>query len=116
MSTQIFDLKLALERAANKPDLVRELMLMLVDDLSQQKQLLAQAWQSGDHLALRNVVHKIHGGTRYCGVPGLQSSSEQLEIALDNHSTSLEPLYQELMGQIDSLLQADVEQLLRTET
>jgi two-component system sensor histidine kinase BarA len=113
MTSEIFDMQLALKRAANKAELVRELMTLLLEDLPQQKSILEQRWQQADPLVLREIVHKIHGGTRYCGVPGLQNASEQLEIAIDAGQNDLQALYDALLLQIDRLMESDLEQLLQ---
>lgn len=112
MNESVFDKQLALQRANGKPDLVLELMHMLQQDLASQRTELEQYWQSADHEALQKLVHKIHGGTRYCGTPQLQQSSEALEMGLLNKQDSLETEYIALLSAIDAVLQLGVEQLL----
>ncbi len=107
----MFDQELAIKRAGDKPELAHELMVMLQRELPSQRRLLTEAWQRRDRGQVEKVVHKINGGTRYCGVPALQHYADQLESALIADSGDMESLYEELLRQIDALIATDIDTL-----
>ena len=43
---------------------------------------IRQAQQSNDHNALIERVHRLHGATRYCGVPQLRAACQRSETLL----------------------------------
>lgn len=54
--------------------------------------------------ALKNVLHRLHGGCCYCGVPELKASTQHFEMTL-KETDSLDPLaYRRLLIAIDDLL------------
>jgi two-component system sensor histidine kinase BarA len=82
---------------------------LLRDSLQQDAAHIDRLSQSGDWQALREVVHKLHGGTRYCGVPQLENSAGQLEAALRQEAPAdrIAPLVQQLLVHIDQVQQAE---------
>ena len=78
----IFDASLALFHANQKPELANELFTMLLSSLPQETKLIMDAWEMENYETLLELVHKLHGACRYCGVPRLLKSLEELETAL----------------------------------
>lgn len=55
--------------------------------------------------ALKTHVHKLHGGSKYCGVPALRHAAASLEQIIDRQQTQqLEQGMQQLEKQIHALL------------
>ncbi|MCK8174855.1 two-component sensor histidine kinase BarA, partial [Erwinia amylovora] len=63
------DWAMALSQAANKPDLARDLLQMLVDFLPEVQKLVELYSAENTTSALRNIIHKLHGSASYSGVP-----------------------------------------------
>ncbi|GAJ89469.1 two-component histidine kinase BarA, partial [Erwinia amylovora NBRC 12687 = CFBP 1232] len=55
------DWAMALSQAANKPDLARDLLQMLVDFLPEVQKLVELYSAENNTSALRNIIHKLHG-------------------------------------------------------
>jgi two-component system sensor histidine kinase BarA len=104
--------------AAGKTDLAEELFSMLLEALPDDLNNIRLFWRSGDLDALLECVHKLHGATRYCGVPELRMAAEQLEIGLKRSSPGLENLMDRLIAAIERLEiwsdQTDWQRLFRT--
>lgn len=76
------DMELGLRLAAGKPDLARDMLTMLLASLDESEAAIDDAHRQADTTALRDAVHKLHGATRYCGVPDLAQVTEALETQL----------------------------------
>jgi two-component system sensor histidine kinase BarA len=79
---RVLDPQLALRRSGRRAELARDMHGMLLDSLERDIPTITQLWQSGDSEALLEVVHKLHGATRYCGTPRLEHAAGSLEEAL----------------------------------
>ncbi|MGB9098915.1 two-component sensor histidine kinase BarA [Erwinia sp.] len=99
------DWQLALRQAANKPDLARDLLQMLVDFLPEVKGLVERYMESADTLALRDIIHKLHGSASYSGVPRLKQLCLQLEQGLRAHNSidAVEPELFELLDEMENV-------------
>ncbi|MAA59411.1 MAG: hybrid sensor histidine kinase/response regulator [Pseudomonadales bacterium] len=73
------DMKLGLKLANNKEDLAEEMLEMLFNALQKDKDTIRVLLEDEDYETLQEVVHKLHGATRYTGVPFLQEASQVLE-------------------------------------
>lgn len=99
-----FDRELALERAGGDLDLARQMHAMLSREISIVEALIASARGEGDFEAMIEHVHKLHGATRYCGVPALEADCQELEKALRaKEHGELEKLLDRLFGTIADL-------------
>ncbi|WP_375057031.1 two-component sensor histidine kinase BarA [Zobellella sp. DQSA1] len=100
------DWSLALTRAGGKEPLAKDMLSMLLHSFDEFEPLLGAALSGElDGEYLYPPLHKLHGGTAYCGVPQLQALVAQLEKALlaKQSVEELEPELLELeerMGQI----------------
>lgn len=97
--------------AAGKKDLARDMMLMLLNSLEQEKRKILDACENNRMEALLGHVHYLHGATRYCGVPALREAAHELE-------TCIKTLMQESQGsrtiQNDTThCRADIDRLVR---
>jgi two-component system sensor histidine kinase BarA len=58
------------------------MLAMLLASLEADREAIRQAQQSNDHNALIERVHRLHGATRYCGVPQLRAACQRSETLL----------------------------------
>lgn len=96
------DWSLALRQAANKPDLARELLQMLIDFMPEVKIKVEQSLASGQSAELREIIHKLHGSASYSGVPRLKQLCQQLEHHLRLHSAIMD-IQPELLELLDEM-------------
>ncbi len=97
------DVAASIRLAGNKQDLAEELFSMLLESLADARRSIAiltgkAAWHS-----LLEEIHKLHGATRYCGVPLLRQAAASLEAALKRGQQPLEPLISALLAEIDRI-------------
>jgi two-component system sensor histidine kinase BarA len=79
---QVLDHEEGLRLAAGKADLAADMLAMLLASLEADREAIRQAQQSNDHNALIERVHRLHGATRYCGVPQLRAACQRSETLL----------------------------------
>jgi two-component system sensor histidine kinase BarA len=77
--TVTIDWEESVRLAAGKRDLARDMLLMLLNSLEQEKCKIVDACESNHMEALLGHVHYLHGATRYCGVPALRYAAHELE-------------------------------------
>jgi len=97
------DIALCVKLAAGKNDLAEELFSMLLEHLTSDNEAIQTHYEDNDNKALLERVHKLHGATRYCGVPELQGASEKMEIALKRKNRDLQPYYEDLVEAIEQI-------------
>jgi two-component system sensor histidine kinase BarA len=78
----IMDWPASIRLAAGKPDLARDMLIMLFNSLEQERRKISNAYADNNIDDLLNHVHYLHGATRYCGVPALRAAAQTLETAL----------------------------------
>lgn len=108
---QDIDWQDALERSANKPELAKTLLGMIIDNAESEKLSLEQAWASRDRASLADITHRMVGASRYTGVPRLRQTSQDFEnrcrADIGNSSASqfisMRPSYRALIDALDSL-------------
>lgn len=105
----LIDWQLALQRAAGKPELAQEMLLLLIKSLPQSDKQIRQAITDNDQQVLLHALHKLHGACCYTGVPRLKNLLETLETQLKKGASIklLEPELYELDDVIQMLLEAD---------
>jgi two-component system sensor histidine kinase BarA len=100
------DLALGVRLANGKADLADEMLDMLYASLQKDKPQIESLLQDRDYDGLLEVVHKLHGATRYTGVPYLQKASLAVEECLKlKQYGQLELLCNALLGEIDRVLE-----------
>lgn len=107
------DWQLALRQAANKPDLARDLLQMLVDFMPEVHTLVESYIATDNTLGLRDIIHKLHGSASYSGVPRLKQLCLQLEQSLRTHHSipSVEPELLELLDEMENVAKLAKERL-----
>ncbi|WP_312954305.1 response regulator [Pseudomonas songnenensis] len=104
-SLKVLDKEEGLRLAAGKADLADDMLGMLLQSLEGDRRTIREARQSGDRQALIERVHRLHGATRYCGVPQLRNACQQSETLLKQNHPDSEAALDELDAAIDRLEQ-----------
>ncbi|VVN07091.1 Signal transduction histidine-protein kinase BarA [Pseudomonas fluorescens] len=78
----VLDHEEGLRLAAGKTDLAADMLAMLLASLEADRQAIHVARDAKDNLALIERVHRLHGATRYCGVPQLRAACQRAETLL----------------------------------
>ena len=76
---------------------------MLLDAVSDDAAAIRQLHDNGDREQLMERVHRLHGATRYTGVPELQQAARALETALKRNEPAIDSLVEQLLQAIDRL-------------
>jgi len=107
------DWDLALRQAANKPDLARDLLQMLVDFLPDVQTQVESNMAENNASGLRDIIHKLHGSASYSGVPRLKQLCQKLEQSLrnDNNIAYVEPELFELLDEMENVARLAKEKL-----
>ncbi|MCW4446950.1 two-component sensor histidine kinase BarA [Vibrio splendidus] len=100
----IIDWQSAMKQAANKEDLARDMLQMLVDFIPEVYEAAEKAIEDSDYPveALTHIIHKMHGSSSYSGVPRLKSVCATIEKELRS-GTSVEDIEPELFELQDEL-------------
>jgi two-component system sensor histidine kinase BarA len=102
----IIDWQAALKQSANKEDLAKEMLQMLVDYIPEVSAIVEDALQEEfDREQLIHHVHKLHGSSSYCGVPRLKKVCAELEKALRSGAVieDIEPELFELQDEMEKV-------------
>ena len=94
-----------LQLAAGKADLAAELLGMLLDSLAVDRQIIQDARANDAHDVLLQRVHRLHGATRYCGVPQLRAACQHCETLLKQKSPASAAALDDLDAAIEQLLE-----------
>ncbi|QLL11878.1 response regulator [Pseudomonas chlororaphis] len=82
LELQVLDHEEGLRLAAGKADLAADMLAMLLASLEADREAIRAARAANDHNALIERVHRLHGATRYCGVPQLRAACQRSETLL----------------------------------
>lgn len=100
---KVLDSEEGLRLAAGKADLAADMLSMLLASLDEDRQVIREARLSNDRQGMIDRIHRLHGATRYCGVPQLRSACERSETLLkQNHPSAIQAL-DDLDDAIESL-------------
>jgi two-component system sensor histidine kinase BarA len=78
----VLDHEEGLRLAAGKADLAADMLAMLLASLDADRLAINLARDARDNNALIERVHRLHGATRYCGVPQLRAACHRAETLL----------------------------------
>lgn len=106
----IIDWPVALRQSANKEDLAKEMLGMLVDYLREVETVVNTALEDEEYPVsdLLHHIHRLHGSCSYSGVPRLRKICASLEQALRNWASidELEPELFELQDEMAKVAEA----------
>ncbi len=101
----VLDQAEGLKLAAGKADLASELLSMLLESLAIDRQIIQDARSSDARDTLLERVHRLHGATRYCGVPQLRAACQHCETLLKQNSPASNAALDDLDAAIEQLLE-----------
>ncbi|MEI0970579.1 two-component system sensor histidine kinase GacS, partial [Pseudomonas aeruginosa] len=99
----VLDPEEGLRLAAGKADLAADMLAMLLASLAADRQAIRQARDNDDRTALLERVHRLHGATRYCGVPQLRAACQTSETLLKQNDPAAAAALDELDKAIEAL-------------
>ncbi len=107
----VIDWQAALKQSANKEDLARDMLRMLVEFIKEVNQVVEHSLHNQNaeqHRQLLQIIHKLHGSSAYCGVPGLMKLCATIEQALreDKSIADVEPELYELQDEMEKITDA----------
>lgn len=107
-SNMIIDWQAALKQSANKEDLARDMLKMLVDYIPEVNAIVEGALED-DHFDTEQLihhVHKLHGSSSYCGVPRLKNVCATIEKTLRSGAAieDIEPELFELQDEMEKVV------------
>jgi len=102
--TIIFDRQATLKLAQYKPEIVTQLLTLLLKSLDTVSEHAHQAYAQKDIESLRIQVHKLHGGLCYISAPQLLYLTQKLEKAcIAHHQELIAQLFDPFCEAIDTL-------------
>ncbi|MDG3087157.1 two-component sensor histidine kinase BarA [Vibrio hannami] len=103
----IVDWQAALKQAANKEDLAKEMLQMLIDFIAEVSEIVEQALEQDDYPIddLIHHIHKLHGSCSYSGVPKLKAICALIEKSLRSGMSvmDIEPELFELQDEMEKV-------------
>ncbi|MEO4047881.1 response regulator [Pseudomonas sp. CAU 1711] len=99
----VLDPEEGLRLAAGKAELASDMLGMLLAGLPADRQAIRQAREAGERTALIERVHRLHGATRYCGVPQLRAACQRSETLLKQDDPAAQAALDELDAAIARL-------------
>ncbi|MCW8934023.1 MAG: ATP-binding protein [Gammaproteobacteria bacterium] len=103
---EIFNAKLGVDLAGGNEQLANELLPMLISELPAHRKNLLKAKEENITEDLKKHIHKLHGGTKYCGVPDLLASSANFENIIDlKEYDKIDAGLERVINSIDNLLE-----------
>lgn len=103
----IVDWQAALKQAANKEDLAKEMLQMLIDYVTEVSGIVDDVLeQEGEDVeTLLHHIHKLHGSCSYSGVPRLKAVCAEIEKSLRSGSkvADIEPELFELQDEMEKV-------------
>ncbi|MFK3661516.1 two-component sensor histidine kinase BarA [Scandinavium sp. NPDC088450] len=99
------DWSLALRQAANKPDLARDMLQMLIAFLPEVRNKVEEQLVGEHPEKLVDAIHKLHGSCGYSGVPRLKNLCHLIEGQLRDGISpeEMEPEFLELLDEMDNV-------------
>ncbi|MGK8704914.1 response regulator [Metapseudomonas otitidis] len=97
----VLDPEEGLRLAAGKADLAADMLGMLLASLDADRQAIRQALEADDRATLLERVHRLHGATRYCGVPQLRAACQRSETLLKKN----DPASREALDDLDRAIE-----------
>jgi len=101
---KIVDIEYAKTLLGGNETVVQEMLMMLVDSLPEEISALEAAHQQKDWQQLKNLAHKLKGGSSYCGTLRLKSACTELDSYIKSGLTEKIPeLYQCVLAEINAV-------------
>lgn len=86
---KIVDVKQSLIFSRNNYDLAKDMLSLLIELLIEERANIDILFKEKKWKELGAIVHKINGGSCYCGVPGLQKQTQIIDSAIEKNETDV---------------------------
>ena len=107
---KVVDVKQSLIFSRNNYDLAKELLSMLIALIKEDRIKIEALFNDNKWQELGSLVHKINGGSCYCGVPELQRQTQLLDRALEqNKIKHAKNHFSGFLRSLDELIEWDEE-------
>ncbi|WP_151193777.1 ATP-binding protein [Cysteiniphilum sp. JM-1] len=104
------DIELASGLAGGNVVFAKEMLAAFMGSLNSAVEEIMSAYENNEGKHLRDLVHKLHGGASYCGVPVLKNKLAQLEKALQHNNYTIDAIvlekYEQFVMVCDKTIQA----------
>ena len=106
LKNDIIDLDLGAKLIRKDHAAAKEMLDILIQQLGNDKKEIESAYQKSNYEKLLQLVHKLHGGTCYCGTPRLKEASANLEkkLKLSSSPPIIKTDYERLLGEIQAVM------------
>ena len=102
---KVVDIKMSLTFSRNNADLAKDMLTLLIKLVTEEKDNMLAFFKDEQWSQLNHLVHKLNGGSCYCGVPELQKYAELIDKALnDNDLDTVSKCFPQLKKAMDDLL------------
>ncbi|WP_192484144.1 MULTISPECIES: ATP-binding protein [Cysteiniphilum] len=91
-SKKYIDIELASGLAGGNIAFAKEMLAAFMNSLSDAVEEIVTAYENSEGKRLRDLVHKLHGGASYCGVPVLKNKLANLEKALQHNNYTIDAI------------------------
>jgi len=100
-----YDHRQALQRAAGREEVARELFFVLARSLPESRRRIDRATADDDREALHSAAHSLKGAVAYCGVPRLEQAVLSVErLAATGSRAEIAAAVAELGAAVEELL------------
>lgn len=86
----VFDFSESIQLAGGRKKLALDLLELLLDSLPADRSFIQQAFNEGNRESLLERVHRLHGATKYCGVPQLRAQCKLCETLLKTPGANID--------------------------
>jgi len=91
----------AIQRVSGNEQLAHDLLQMFIKELPEYRQTIQQALKENDREALKQIIHKMHGGLRYVSAPALaqivsKTNAQVLTLSQSQLEQNIEQIYHEI--------------------
>ena len=103
----VFDIEKSLSIVNDQVSIARDMFNMLADSLESEKKLIKHHFKQKEVNKLIQVVHRLHGASKYCGTPNLTKHAGFLESHLKELGLDeVDEVLLDFVQAIDELLEA----------
>jgi two-component system sensor histidine kinase BarA len=86
---KVVDIKQSLVYSHNNTDLAKEMLSLLITSIANDKDKMVSLYKNKDWEKLGDLVHKLNGGSCYCGVPDLQQYAQSIDKAIQQKNYNI---------------------------
>ena len=102
---KIVDIEQSLKRSRNDRELAKDMLAILLSMISKEKDKMINHFKQEEWDELGLLVHKLNGGSCYCGVPQLQKEASIIDKAIEQKQfDTVKSHFPKMLDSMDALL------------